>query len=85
MIFKARNAATGEGALVRVYGKDTDLLLDRRYVVFFTGSASVFVCVVIPSRTPGNRALTLRTRSLFPPWCAGCRAPRSHLLGRMKD
>lgn len=30
MIFKARNAATGEGALVRVYGKDTDLLLDRR-------------------------------------------------------
>ncbi|CAB1116385.1 unnamed protein product [Ectocarpus sp. CCAP 1310/34] len=30
VIFKARNAATGEGALVRVYGKDTDLLLDRR-------------------------------------------------------
>lgn len=30
MIFKARNAVTGEGALVRVYGKDTDLLLDRR-------------------------------------------------------
>ena len=30
IIFKARNAVTGEGALVRVYGKDTDLLLDRR-------------------------------------------------------
>ena len=30
VIFKARNEATGEGALVRVYGKDTDLLLDRR-------------------------------------------------------
>ncbi|CBJ26798.1 choline/ethanolamine kinase [Ectocarpus siliculosus] len=30
VIFKARNTATGEGALVRVYGKDTDLLLDRR-------------------------------------------------------
>eukprot|EP00904_Undaria_pinnatifida_P006155 jgi/Undpi1/266/HiC_scaffold_1.g00262.m1 len=30
VIFKARNAGTGEGALVRVYGKDTDLLLDRR-------------------------------------------------------
>lgn len=33
VIFKARNAATGEGALVRVYGKDTDLLLDRRCVL----------------------------------------------------
>lgn len=33
VIFKARNGETGEGALVRVYGKDTDLLLDRRYVV----------------------------------------------------
>lgn len=30
VIFKARNAATGEGALVRVYGKDTDLLLNRQ-------------------------------------------------------
>lgn len=41
MIFKARNAETGEGALVRVYGKDTDLLLDRRY----GGYACVCVCV----------------------------------------
>lgn len=30
VIFKAKSAATGEGALIRVYGKDTDLLLDRR-------------------------------------------------------
>ncbi|CAM9772899.1 unnamed protein product [Pylaiella littoralis] len=30
VIFKAQNVVTGEGALVRVYGKDTDLLLDRR-------------------------------------------------------
>eukprot|EP00752_Nemacystus_decipiens_P017308 g15505.t1 len=36
VIFKARNLATGEGALVRVYGKDTDLLLDR------TKEAAVF-------------------------------------------
>ncbi len=35
VIFKARNAATGEGALVRLYGKDTDLLLDRRCVFLF--------------------------------------------------
>lgn len=57
VIFKARNMATGQGALVRVYGKDTDLLLDRRCVAFFP-------CTALPCRV--DLVLVFSLFSLLP-------------------